>query len=281
MGDTGGLELGVTLRALRRRADLSQRELADLAGVPKSTVSRIESGQVTDPRLRTLERLVRAAGAAIAVSGDVEPAPSEGLRDRGDRNYPAHLDVRPVEQLTDWAGAWWAHWHRLPRRAWPLEPPEYTYDLSRTRRAHRRHREWVRRGLRVRRVGDRGTGVGEVWRWMAETPDGEPVGELRAVLRAAHPEEQPGREAVLEGVVVARGLRGLGIGRRLVGEFVAEVERSGVGIARAFVGAGMPAMFLRRCGFREDSWRMVALVVGRHPSWASDEAGPAGAVPTG
>lgn len=269
MADTGGLALGVILRALRRRADLSQRELADLAGVPKSTVSRIESGEISDPRFRTVERLARAAGAAVTVGGELAPVPSEGWRDRADRNYPAHLDVRPVEQLTDWAGAWWAHWHRLPPGAWPLEPPAYTYDLSRTRRAHRRRREWVRAGLRVRRVGDRGTGVGDVWRWVAETPDGEPVGELRAVVRAAHPEERPGREVVLEGVVVARGLRGLGIGRRLVGEFAAEVERSGVEVARALVWAGMPAAFLRRCGFQEDSWRAVALVLGRGAARAS------------
>lgn len=109
MADTGGIELGVMLRALRRRADLSQRQLADLAGVPRSTVARIESGEVTDPRIRTLERLVRAAGGELPISDGSGPVPSEELRDRAERHYPAHLDVRPVEELTDWAGAWWAH----------------------------------------------------------------------------------------------------------------------------------------------------------------------------
>lgn len=146
-----------------------------------------------------------------------------------------------------------------------MQPPEYTYDLSRGRRERRRWREWVRRTLRVRRVGDVGTGVGEVWRWVAEAGDGVVVAELRAVVRAGHPEDTPGRrEVFLDGVVVARGLRGLGIGRRLVGEFAAEVERSGVAVARAVVGAGLPAAFLRRCGFQEDFWRPVALVLGRH-----------------
>jgi len=42
---------------LRRRADLSQRELAIKAGVPHQTVSRIESGATPDPRIRTVERL--------------------------------------------------------------------------------------------------------------------------------------------------------------------------------------------------------------------------------
>jgi transcriptional regulator with XRE-family HTH domain len=268
MGQTSGIELGVTIRSLRRRADLSQRQLAELADVPKSTVARIESGVAMDPRFRTVERILRAAGAELAVRGMGEPVPSEGLRDGADRNYPAHLDVRPVEELTDWAGAWWAHWHRLPREVWPLQPPEYTYDLSRSRRERRRHRERVRQGLRIRPVGERGCGVGEVWRWVAETAEGELVGELRAVVRGGHPEEPPGRrEVFLDGVVVARGLRGLGIGRRLVGEFAAEVERSRAAVARAVVGAGLPAAFLRRCGFREDSWRPVALVLGHGAGW--------------
>ncbi|MFC0526704.1 helix-turn-helix domain-containing protein [Phytohabitans kaempferiae] len=283
MAETGGIELGVALRALRRRADLSQRELAERAGLPKSTVTRIEAGLVTDPRFRTVERLVRAAGAALALGGGVESGdgveavPSEELRDRAERHYPAHLDVRPVEDLTDWAGAWWAHWHRLPRAAWPLEPPEYTYDLSRTRRGRRRHREWARRGLRVRRADDAGVEVGGIWRWLAQTADGETVGELRATVRAAHPEEPAGlREVLLDGVVVAAGLRGLGIGRRLVGEFAAEVARSGI-VARAVVGAGLPAAFLRRCGFEDDSWRAVALVLRRGGAAGRGGARPADA----
>ncbi|WP_309225124.1 helix-turn-helix transcriptional regulator [Salinispora sp. H7-4] len=56
------LDLGATLRALRRRADLSQRELAERSGVPKSTVARIESQPGADPRLRTVERLFHAGG---------------------------------------------------------------------------------------------------------------------------------------------------------------------------------------------------------------------------
>lgn len=40
----------------RRRAKLSQRALAQAAGVPQSTVVRVESGQFS-PRSRTLEKL--------------------------------------------------------------------------------------------------------------------------------------------------------------------------------------------------------------------------------
>lgn len=49
----------------RRRAGLSQRALARAAGVPHSTVARIELGQLS-PRADTLERLLRAAGRTLA-----------------------------------------------------------------------------------------------------------------------------------------------------------------------------------------------------------------------
>lgn len=54
----------------RRRAGLSQRELARRAGVPHSTVARIELGLLS-PRTDTLERLVRAAGRTLATEAAV------------------------------------------------------------------------------------------------------------------------------------------------------------------------------------------------------------------
>lgn len=56
------------LRSARRRAGLSQRGLAQRAGVPFSTVARIETGSMT-PRVDTLERLLRACGGRLAVVG--------------------------------------------------------------------------------------------------------------------------------------------------------------------------------------------------------------------
>ncbi|MER5458858.1 GNAT family N-acetyltransferase [Micromonospora sp. NPDC002389] len=77
MGDSAGaagerlVDVGAMLRVLRRRADLSQRELAALSGVPQSTVARIESGRGTDPRFRTVQRLVSAAGGTLGfLAGD-------------------------------------------------------------------------------------------------------------------------------------------------------------------------------------------------------------------
>lgn len=58
----------------RRRAGLSQRGLARAAGVPQSTVARIETRQLA-PRADTLDRLLRAAGHTLAL----EPALGIGV----------------------------------------------------------------------------------------------------------------------------------------------------------------------------------------------------------
>lgn len=257
--DTASIDLGVTLRALRRRADLSQRQLAELAGVPPSTVARIEAGTARDPKFRTVERLVRTAGGQLAAGAAVPdlapgtvasgafapsplaPVPHEGTRDEGGRNYPAHLDVRAVHEPKDWAGAWWAHWYNLPPERWPLRVPAATYDLSRDRRDRRRWREELRRGVTVRRVtGDLPDGA---WQWVAECADGQPVGELRAHRMARHPADHhlPEHEARLDGVVVAAHCRGLGIGRRLIAELAAEMDRAGITMARAVAEFGRPS----------------------------------------
>ncbi len=57
---------GAILRDVRAGAGLSRRALAAKAGVPTSTVSRIEEG-LTDPTLGMLERLVDAGGSDLVV----------------------------------------------------------------------------------------------------------------------------------------------------------------------------------------------------------------------
>lgn len=52
------------LRRSRLQAGLTQRELAARAGVPQSTVARIESG-VLSPRVETLDRLLEVLGFRI------------------------------------------------------------------------------------------------------------------------------------------------------------------------------------------------------------------------
>lgn len=55
------------LRQARRRAGLSQRALAQRAGVPQPQIARIESGTVS-PRLDTLDRLLSATGSGLELA---------------------------------------------------------------------------------------------------------------------------------------------------------------------------------------------------------------------
>ena len=55
------------LRDARRGAGLTQRQLAERAGVPQATVGRIEAGAVS-PRVDTLDHLLRAAHQELRVA---------------------------------------------------------------------------------------------------------------------------------------------------------------------------------------------------------------------
>ncbi len=86
------------LRDARTDAGLSRRALATKAGVPTSTVSRIEEGQ-SDPTLRMLARLVNAAGSDLVVES----------RPREDRLSLAEL----ATAWSDQAGRLKIDWTRL------------------------------------------------------------------------------------------------------------------------------------------------------------------------
>lgn len=58
--------LGKRLREARFAAGLSQLELGEASGIPKSRLSRYENDHV-DPSLRTLRRLARALNVSEAV----------------------------------------------------------------------------------------------------------------------------------------------------------------------------------------------------------------------
>ncbi|WP_063838544.1 MULTISPECIES: helix-turn-helix domain-containing protein [Micromonospora] len=286
------VDLGGSLRALRRRADLSQRELADLAGVPQATLARIESGRSGDVRFRTVERLVRAAGGrvAIGIPGDqasddrvpevvpVPGVPHDGLRDAAGRRYPPHLDAWEVHGPRDWPGAWWAGWWNLPPQHWPRRLPAATYELSRERRDRRRWGERIRREVTVRRVTDDGL-PGTCWRFVAELPDGRLVGELRAHER--DPRLLYGdlidageREIVLDGVLVAGPCRLLGIGQRLVAALTAEMERAGIRVAHAVADFGGVDLLLA-CGYRIEGRGHYAMRLDRAWLGAALLPGPA------
>jgi transcriptional regulator with XRE-family HTH domain len=81
------------IREARRRAGLTQAELARRAGVPKSTVGRAETG-ARIPSSEMVERLVRAAGLEVSVSLS-EPDPGT------DSMFERTLQRSPAERLAD------------------------------------------------------------------------------------------------------------------------------------------------------------------------------------
>ena len=86
------------LRIARRRAGLSQRELASRADTAQSVVARIELGQ-TSPTWDTLARLVAAAGFDLDL--DITIAPVAGSHMLAD--VPRILGLSPENRLRELA----------------------------------------------------------------------------------------------------------------------------------------------------------------------------------
>jgi transcriptional regulator with XRE-family HTH domain len=264
--DQAEINLGASLRALRRAADLSQRELAARSGVPQASLARIESGETPNPGFRTVEALARASGSTLSFSASASAGaggpgvgagrpgtaiPHEGLRDQGGRHYPAHLDPIEVTRPEKWWGAWWTA--SVIRAKWPLEEvPPFTYDLSRSARDEQRER--VARGALAVIRGDRRESAEDVrggfWVWTARAED-EVVGELWAHefdasadgMRWSFATAVPAGCGVLDGVAVLPEWQRLGIGRRLI--VASQTAFSGGLISLASRSEG----FLEMCGF--------------------------------
>lgn len=82
----------------RRRAGFSQRELARRAGVPQSTVSRIERGLIV-PGVELLERLLRACGMdLVAVEHPARGVDVSLVRER----LPMTPDERVKRTVAEW-----------------------------------------------------------------------------------------------------------------------------------------------------------------------------------
>jgi len=118
------------LRAARHRADLSQRELAEKAGLTQSIVARIERNPNL-ARVEHLAKLLETAGLYLIVVDEegheikAESEEESARRDRAGRRFPAHFDVRPGTE------GWWgrSYWSIYERAA-----PEYTFNAARWRR---------------------------------------------------------------------------------------------------------------------------------------------------
>jgi DNA-binding XRE family transcriptional regulator len=134
------------LRRARRTADLSQRDMAATAQVPKSTLAAAEAC-TRDLPAAALVRAVRAAGLRFALLDaeglEVAPMDEGAVRDRGRRRFPAHLDTRYSEE--DW-------WHGPERYSRP--EPWYTFDRRRETRDAFRRRDGTPEDHQLPRAGD-------------------------------------------------------------------------------------------------------------------------------
>ncbi|MGO1315894.1 MAG: helix-turn-helix domain-containing protein, partial [Cellulomonadaceae bacterium] len=104
----------------RRRADLSQRELASELEVSQSAVARMEQN-LRMVRVHDLSRILELAGLRLAVldqnGAEVRPVPSDAVRDNARRRFPAHLDVLPPDQVPKHR-LFFPRYDRLPATAW-------------------------------------------------------------------------------------------------------------------------------------------------------------------
>ncbi|WP_344026412.1 helix-turn-helix transcriptional regulator [Pseudonocardia kongjuensis] len=123
------------VRSVRRRADLSQRELAERTGLSPATIGRIESRSLV-PALTTLAAILAVGGIRLVAVDEenrrvtpMEDPSGDELRDGAGRRFPSHLDVI----LDPEPGEWWADRYGFAR------PPE-TFRRDRTMRDVMRRR---------------------------------------------------------------------------------------------------------------------------------------------
>lgn len=126
-------DAGQWIRAIRWRSKLSQRQLAELSGVPRSTIARTEAGKGS-VSFETMMRLVAATGCVLSIRDeggqalDVDPEREDRVN-RAGRRFPAHLVSGLTPGYFDWEyehSFWWG-WHCI---AWAFTDdwvPEHTY----------------------------------------------------------------------------------------------------------------------------------------------------------
>jgi transcriptional regulator with XRE-family HTH domain len=235
------IDLAAVLRAVRRDGDLSQRQLAERASVPVSTVARIESGAITEPRFRTVERLVKAAGAEISIrtgtdDGSVpEAVPHEQLTDAAGRHYPAHLDV-------------WESYPLLDRDGDILPPGTIvnTFKTDRGMRDYYRDREAPAAAVTIHLHE---LAAGRAWTWTAHSND-HTIGRLTAQVWP-HPVRppEPYKTAVLCCLTMESDWYGRGVERRLFDAMDSELAQNDHAVVVTLAYPGPYGGYLGNYGF--------------------------------
>jgi transcriptional regulator with XRE-family HTH domain len=82
----GEADIGTVIRVLRRNKKLTQRELAERAGISKSALTLLESGQ-SNTRLTVLLKICAALDAEVVIrstpSFRIQPPPADARRPPG------------------------------------------------------------------------------------------------------------------------------------------------------------------------------------------------------
>jgi transcriptional regulator with XRE-family HTH domain len=93
-------------REARTRSGLSRRALAARAGVPTSTVSRVEAGEI-DPTVGMLQRIIDAAGSRLVLdleTGDAGPTLASLATAVDQVAGRLRIDWTRLRGFADWAG---------------------------------------------------------------------------------------------------------------------------------------------------------------------------------
>lgn len=64
-------QIAAQIKTKRQKTKMSQQELADSAGIPKSTIGRIESGS-TSPKVETLLKISKALETPFIIDGTLD-----------------------------------------------------------------------------------------------------------------------------------------------------------------------------------------------------------------
>jgi DNA-binding XRE family transcriptional regulator len=95
--------ISATLRAGRARLELSQRELAQRAGLTQAAIARLERGDY-DPRLSWVLAALDAVGAGLELPQPEQRWRRDGeyVRDNAGRRLPAHLGPYRLRSPHSW-----------------------------------------------------------------------------------------------------------------------------------------------------------------------------------
>ncbi|MDQ0297896.1 transcriptional regulator with XRE-family HTH domain [Salibacterium salarium] len=63
--------IAAQIKTKRQKLNMTQQELADLAGIPKSTIGRIEAGS-TSPKVETLLKISKAIETPFIIDGTLD-----------------------------------------------------------------------------------------------------------------------------------------------------------------------------------------------------------------